>query len=299
MTEESQWFGEAPVYGFQQRYCVRSCLHSEVTPFQTLAVLDTIPFGRMLILDGAVQVTERDEFLYHEMLVHVPMLSHPNPERILIIGGGDGGCLKQLLQHPVIEVIQAEIDQRVVEISKALLPSVAANAFEDPRVSIVFNDGSSFMMKHKNTFDIILVDSTDPIGPAEVLFSPAFYIGAFAALRDDGILVTQSGSPVLQVKEFVKTFHSVRRSFPVTRQYLAPIFSYPGTLWSFTLGSKKYDPLQLKITTLKRRIMDRRIRTHHYSSDVHTASFSLPPFIQHLLEDEARDLSAFPISISG
>lgn len=257
---------------------ISSILHREKTPFQTLAVVDTLQYGRMLLLDNIIQTTVADEFVYHEMITHVALNTHPAPKRALVIGGGDGGAVREIVKHDSIEkVVHCEIDGAVIEASKKFLPEISC-ALDNPRVEIIIDDGIKHVRENKNKYDIIIVDSTDPIGPAKGLFSVDFYKDINEALTDDGIFVAQTESPFLNSDLIPRLYRDIAGIFPVTRLYLANVPTYPGGLWSFTMGSKKYDPLKVD----QKKIPD--MNTRYYSPAIHQACFVLPPFVQELLK---------------
>jgi len=272
------WFKE-----YQTSDMVISCrvsrtLHEEKTPFQNLAVIDTVEFGRMLVLDNIIQTTVKDEFVYHEMITHVALNTHASPAKVLVIGGGDGGAVREIVKHQSIEkVVHCEIDGAVIEASRKYLPEISC-ALDHPKVEIVVDDGIKHVRENKKSYDIILVDSTDPIGPAEGLFSATFYQDIFDSLNDDGIFVAQTESPFFNGDLIQRIFKDVSGIFPITRLFLANIPSYPGGLWTFTMGSKKYDPLNVDITKIKE--MD----TKYYSPAIHHSCFILPPFVKNLLK---------------
>lgn len=253
-------------------------LIDEQTDYQHMAIIETEQFGRMLVLDGMVQTTERDEFVYHEMIVHVALNTHPNPRRVVVIGGGDGGAIREVLKHPSVEeAVLAEIDGRVVEASREYLPSIAG-ALSDPRVTIKIGDGVQHIREARNEYDVVLIDSTEPVGAAVGLFSPEFYADVRKALRPDGIMVAQTESPFFNQDIIRRTQAGIRASFPVTRLYLASIPTYPSGLWSFTMGSLKYDPLAVKPENI------RPMETKYYNRDVHFGAFQLPQFVRELVE---------------
>jgi len=279
------WFTELQCSGLKITCKVLQTLHREITPFQEIAVLDTELFGRMLVLDGAIQATIADEFVYHEMLAHVPICSHPQPKDVLIIGGGDGGCAREVLRHQRLNsVTQVEIDQRVVEVSRHFLPELACS-FDNPRMSLRFEDGIAFIKEREASFDVILVDAPDPVGVAAGLFSQEFYESIYRALRPDGIFAAQTESPFLNKELIGRVYGSVRSIFPVARLCLANIPTYPSGLWSFTLGSKQYDPAQGPAATAED-MANQGLR--YYTPEMHRAVFVLPPFVQALLEQEAK-----------
>ncbi len=235
-------FAEPLRLGWQQAVQVRSTCYEGQSAFQHIAVLDTVPFGRMLVLDEATQTSEVDEYIYHEMLVHVPMMAHPDPKRVLIIGGGDGGALRRVLEYPVDKATMVEIDGEVVRVSREFLPAIAGDAFEQPHGELIIGDGVRYLRETTEHFDVILVDSTDPIGPAVDLFNDAFYADARRALGAHGLIVTQSGSPLVMLDELLAAVERMRRVFPIVKTYLCSIPIYPGVLWSFTAASTSLDP---------------------------------------------------------
>ncbi|MDD3653433.1 MAG: polyamine aminopropyltransferase [Desulfotomaculaceae bacterium] len=272
------WFEEYQTKDMVIACRVRRTLHEEKTPFQNLAVIDTVEFGRMLVLDNVIQTTIRDEFVYHEMITHVALNTHQKPVNVLVIGGGDGGTVREVVKHQSIEkVVHCEIDGSVIEAAKKYLPEISC-ALEHPKVEIIVDDGIKHVRSHKSHYDLIIVDSTDPVGPAEGLFSAAFYQDIHACLTDDGIFVAQTESPFFN-GELIKRIHQdVAGIFPLARLFLANVPTYPGGLWSFTMGSKKYDPLEVDRANIA------KLDTRYYSPDIHFSSFVLPPFVQELLK---------------
>jgi len=255
-----------------------STLVVEKTNYQELAIIDTVQYGRMLVLDGMVQTTVEDEFVYHEMITHIPLFTHPNPKTVAVIGGGDGGTVREALKHPSVEkVYLVEIDERVVENSKRYLPEISCG-LSDPRCEVLFQDGIEFIAQHENSFDVVLVDSTEPIGPATGLFSKDFYSSIYRALKEDGLFVAQTESPFFNAELIRSVYASIKQIFPVTRLYLASIPTYPSGLWSFTIGSKRYDPLEVD----EEKILE--IDTKYYSPEIHKSVFKLPRFVKNLLE---------------
>ncbi len=272
------WFTEKQTEDLEITCRIVKTLHIEKTKYQELALIETPQFGRMLVLDGAIQTTEKDEFVYHEMITHVPLFTHPNPENVLVIGGGDGGTIREILKHSSVnKAVLVEIDERVVEISKKFLPTIS-NALDDPRAKVVIEDGIKYVKENKNQFDVIIIDSTDPVGPAVGLFAVDFYRAVHEALRDGGIIVAQTESPFYNQELISKVYKNIRSIFPITRLYLCNIPTYPGGLWCFTMGSKKYDPL----TTDEANITE--IETKYYSRNIHKSAFTLPRFVQDLIK---------------
>jgi spermidine synthase len=250
-------------------------LHQETTAYQELVVAETKAYGRMLVLDGAVQTTMVDEFVYHEMITHVPLMLHPHPARVGIIGGGDGGAVREVLKHPSVESVHLiEIDEAVVQAAKRYFPELSRD-LDNPRATVSCVDGIQWVREARN-FDVIMVDSTDPVGPAVGLFQPDFYQSVANALGDQGIMVAQSESPFLEPEVIQMVVRGMRTAFPFVRLYLAAIPTYPSGLWSFTLGSKA--PLA-ETVDLSRAPQP----TRYWTPEIQHAAFTLPQFVQDLL----------------
>ncbi len=259
-------------------------LHEEQTTYQHLEVYESPLLGRMLVLDGAVQTTEGDEFVYHEMLAHPALCAHPAPRRALIIGGGDGGALREALKHPLERVTLVEIDEAVVRASRAYLNTIGGDAFDDPRATVIIGDGLAYVQETAERFDVVLVDSTDPEGPAVGLFSPAFYAQIARRLTPEGLLAVQSGSAVYQRDLISSVRRHLRPLFPVVRTYLADVIAYPGVVWSFTVASLGPDPLRVAPEEIARRTRGFGLR--YYTPAGHHAAFDLPPYIREQVEAE-------------
>lgn len=257
---------------------VSRLLHQEQTAYQHLEIYESPVLGRMLVLDGAVQTTEREEFIYHEMLAHPALCTHAAPKRVLIIGGGDGGALEEALKHPLDRATLVEIDEAVVRTSREYLPAVAGRAFADPRATVVIGDGIEYAGKTAERFDVVLVDSTDPQGPATGLFSPEFYGAIARRLMPGGILTVQSGSAVYQRDLIRSVRRTLRPFFPIVRTYIAAVVEYPATLWSFTMGSLGPDPLAVAPESIARRTEGFDLR--YYTPAGHHAAFAPPPFLR-------------------
>lgn len=274
----SIWFTEKQTEHFGITARIKRTYVSEQTDFQQLDMVETAEFGNMLLLDGMVMTTEKDEFVYHEMVAHVPLHTHPHPENVLVVGGGDGGVIREILKHPEVKkATLVEIDGKVIEYSKKYLPTIAG-ALDDPRVDVQVADGFMHIAKSESEYDVIMVDSTEPVGPAVNLFTKGFYEGISKALKEDGVFVAQTDNPWFQ-KTLIKTvFKDVSETFPVTRLYTANIPTYPSGLWSFTIGSKKHDPLEVS----DERFHD--LDTQYYTPAIHKAAFALPKFVQELIE---------------
>ncbi len=251
--------------------------------FQRVEILDTDYLGRVLLLDGLFMVTEKDHFIYHEMLVHPAMHVVPDPRRVLVIGGGDGGTVTELVKHPGLQsVILCEIDEMVVSSCREFMPAVSSG-LDDPRVETVFRDGAAFVREHPGEFDLILVDSTDPIGPGVVLFEEPFYESVKKALRKGGAAVFQTESPLFMERTFCTSVKRLRRVFGqrAALPYLTVIPSYPGALWSFTFCSELRDPLK-EAPSAQPGYLDGKLRC--YDAQVHSAAFVLPVFVREALE---------------
>jgi spermidine synthase len=272
------WFTEKQTEHFGITARIKRTLHTEQTPFQKLDMVETEQFGNMLILDGMVMTTQKDEFVYHEMVAHVPLFTHPNPENVLVVGGGDGGVIREVLKHPSVKkATLVEIDGKVIECSKKYLPEIAGK-LDDPRVEVKVDDGFMHIAKSENEYDVIMVDSTEPVGPAVNLFTKGFYAGIAKALKEDGIFVAQTDNPWFKADLIRNVYRDVREIFPITRLYTANIPTYPSGLWTFTIGSKKYDPLKVSDD----RFHD--IETKYYTKELHKACFVLPKFVADLLK---------------
>ncbi|MDQ7819430.1 MAG: polyamine aminopropyltransferase [Armatimonadota bacterium] len=269
-----EWLVDLVGPGVAQAVQITDVLCAVRSPYQRILIASSPLFGRMLILDDAVQTTERDEHTYHEMLAHLPLVTHPSPRRVLIIGGGDGGTLKEVLKHPVEHVTLVEIDAVVVEMCRRHLPSIGGEAFSDPRAEVVIDDGVNYVARAGGSFDVILVDAPDPKGPGLALFSPQFYAGCARLLTPQGILVAQSGSLLYQrpVTDMVR--RHLREVFPVVGTYWVPVPSYPGVLWTFTYGSRRPDPRAVPPDVIAGRLAG--VSTRLYSPAVHAAALSLP-----------------------
>ena len=259
-------------------------LYKEKTPYQDLKIYKTERFGNLLLLDGAIQTTEKDEFIYHEMLTHTVMLIHPQPKRILIIGGGDGGILKEVIKYKDVESIYlVEIDKRVIEISQKYLKTICQNAFEDKRVNIIIEDGAKFVKKTKEKFDIVIVDSPDPIGVAKVLFSSKFYKNIFNCLEKDGLMIRQTGSTILQKSELEENWKILNKIFPYVWIHLIATPTYIGGFFSLTVASKKIDLFKIDIDKLEKKFNRLKIKTKYYNPYLHIASSVLPEYIRRKL----------------
>jgi len=283
MSLTQLWYTEDHSDNIRFSLKVKECLYRGESLFQAVEVYQTEDFGRLLVLDGLVMTTERDEFVYHEMISHVPLLTHPNPKRVLVIGGGDGGTIREIAKHPGIEeIILCEIDEKVVDVSRQFLPGIScALNGTDPRIKVVYEDGFKFIPQFKNHFDLIVVDSTDPIGPGKVLFSPEFYQLIFDALSPDGIMTNQSENPWYAGEIFQGIVQNMKQIFPLVKFYNGSIPTYPSGLWTFGFASKKYDPEK----PCGMNNYSDALNCRYYTPQLHSAAFQLPAFQKKLVDN--------------
>jgi spermidine synthase len=283
MTDAPAWSDETLYPDYRQSLRIDRLLYDSATDHQRLQVFENARFGRVLTLDGVVQTTEGDEFIYHEMMAHVPILSHGRVRRVLIIGGGDGGMAREVLRHASVEhVTMVEIDAGVVDFSRRYLPSLSAGAFDDPRLELVIADGATFVAESREAFEVILVDSTDPVGPGEVLFTDTFYGRAQARLTEGGILVTQNGVPFLQPGELTNTLRALQALFRDASCYLATIPTYAGGPMAFGWGTDSR-ARTISISALRERFAGSGLAPRYYTPEVHKAAFALPGYVARLL----------------
>jgi spermidine synthase len=255
-------------------------VESTVSPFQRIDILHNQDFGKLLVLYGSLMVCDNDNNAYNEMLAHVPLYSHPSPKEVLIIGGGDCGCLTEVLSHPDVEnCTMCEIDEEVVNVCKRHFPHLTKGT-SDKRANLIFQDGKKFLEETDKKFDVILLDLSDPVGPATDLFQKSFHKRVYGCLNDDGIMVAQSESPFYNkntVKHMYKNFFDI---FPIVRMYTCHMPIYPSALWSFAFCSKKYDPID---DFREDEARDHKSKTRYYNADIHRGAFALPEFIKELL----------------
>lgn len=275
----SQWITENQSAHLRLSAEVDKVLFSGESQFQKIEVAHSLEYGNMLVLDGVFQTSEKEEFVYHEMMSHVPLFLHPNPKNVLIIGGGDGGVARECVRHDCVEkVTMVEIDGKVVELAKQYLPTIAdAMIRQDPKLTVKIGDGIGFMAQADNEYDVIIVDCSDPIGPGEGLFTKEFYANVHKALKADGLFVQQTESPVMHKPLVEKVFGYVRDRFAMARLYTAYIPIYPTGMHCFTMGTKTYDPL----TFVPNR--ERTFTTKYYNEKIQTAAFALPNFVKEYL----------------
>ncbi|NPB07230.1 MAG: polyamine aminopropyltransferase [Aquificae bacterium] len=261
-------------------YAVSKILYQGKSPYQEIQVIESPEFGRMLVLDGVVQLDEKYEFMYHEYLAHVPLHAHPNPENVLIIGGGDGGTLREVLKHETVKrAVLVEIDREVIEVSKKYLPTLSVG-FNDPRAIVVNEDGYKYVQDYEKEFDVIIVDSTDPVGFAQVLTTEDFFRFVFRALKDDGMFVAQTESIHYHL-EMVRTVQQrLRKVFPIVDLYTSVVPIYAGYWWTYSVGSKKH-PVREPVRPVK-------VKTKIYSEEMHRHAFLPPGFYEKLVKGEFK-----------
>jgi len=277
------WFSELHTPDVKISIRVDRQLYSEQSEFQRIDVYESPEFGRFLTLDGYMMLTEKDEFIYHEMITHVPMAVHPNVKKVLVIGAGDGGVVRELTRYQGIEQIDmVEIDRRVVEVCKEYLPQTAC-CFDDPRVQLTFADGLKFIRSKEDEYDLIIVDSTDPFGPGEGLFTKEFYGNCYRALKEDGIMVNQHESPFYEgdAQACRRAHKRIVESFPISRVYQAHIPTYPSGHWLFGFASKKYHPVRDQRAAEWKAL---GLETKYYTTKLHRGAFCLPAYVERLLE---------------
>ncbi len=280
MSEPIEWISEK-WKNVEVRYRVKEILQELKTDFQHILLIDTYQYGKMLLLDGRVQTAEKDEYIYHEMMTHVPLLSHPNPEKVLIIGGGDGGVLREVLKHDSVESATiVEIDPLVVNFCKEHLPLISNGAFDNERTKLIIDDGADYIRKTDNKYDIVIVDSPDPVGPAKILFSGQFYREIYNVLRPGGIMVRQTGSTQMQEEEQEQAYRLLKDIFQYNAFYLYSVPTYVGGLFSTIFCS---DAIDLKTIDIKKIITKydlNQLNTKYYSPQIHYGAYQLPPFMK-------------------
>jgi len=278
------WFTEVHTPEVKFSIKVDRQLFSAQSAFQRIDIFDSKEFGRFLALDGYMMLTEKDEFIYHEMIVHVPMAVHPDVKKVLVIGAGDGGVVRELSGYDTIEHIDmVEIDELVVEVCKKYLP-LTSSCLDDPRVHIYYQDGLKYIRTKENEYDLIIVDSTDPFGPGEGLFTKEFYGNCYNALRADGIMVNQHESPFYEedATAMQRAHKRIVESFSISKVYQAHIPTYPSGHWLFGFASKKYHPTKDFNDT---KWNAKGLHTKYYNTRLHVGAFALPNYVEDLLRD--------------
>lgn len=278
---EKVYYKEITPAGFGVAIDQKEVLFSEQSPFQKVEIFDSnSELGKVLTLDDLMMTTEGDEFFYHEMISHIPMMNHKNPESVLVIGGGDGGTVREVLKHDTVKrVVLCEIDGMVIEVCKKYLPTIACG-LDDPRVEILVQDAIEYMKDKENEFDIVLIDSTDPMGPGEGLFTEEFYTNVKRSLKKGGIVAAQSESPVVNKNEIKKMYDLLKKVFPICSTYTSNIPTYPGGYWAWAYCSVEVEPLSY---IDERRCADITKTCKVYNKEYHMARFALPNFLKELL----------------
>lgn len=273
------------LYGdYGQQFTMDNVLFEQKTDQWHLVIFENAMFGRVMALDGIIQTTEKDEFIYHEMLTHVPVLTHGAAKRVLIIGGGDGGMLREVVKHKDLEAItMVEIDGSVVDMCKTYLPNHSNGAYDDPRVNLVISDGLDFVRTTEEKFDVIISDCTDPVGPGEALFRSEFYEGCQRILTENGIFVAQNGVGFMQPGEVELTTKRVGHYFADTWFYGASIPTYIGGIMTFAWGAKNPEMRNIDQATLETRFAKANIQTRYYTPAVHKGAFALPRYLEELV----------------
>ena len=282
------WFSEKQTKDVKFSIRVDRQLYSGQSEVQRIDISEAPEFGSSLTLDGYMMLTEKDEFIYHEMITHIPMAVHPKAEKVLVIGAGDGGVIRELVRYPEIKQIDlVEIDDMVVEVCRKYLPKTAC-CLDDERVNIRYEDGLKYIRRCENKYDLIIVDSTDPFGPGEGLFTREFYGNCYKALKEDGIMVNQHESPFYEedARACQRAHRNITETFPVSRVYQAHIPTYPSGHWLFGFASKKYHPLK---HLREKEWNTRGIQTRYYTTTLHKGAFYLPAYVEELLKNVEKE----------
>ncbi len=281
------WINETLYPGWGQRFRVVRELARTRSAMQDIVIVETEGHGRVLLLDGAVQITEADEFVYQEMIVHVPLLVHGDARRVLIIGAGDGGVLRRVLQHRQVEsAVMVEIDGEVIRLAREFLPAIGGAAWDDPRATVIVGDGIDHVARAADgSFDVIIVDSTDPVGVGETLFTDAFYQQCARVLAPDGLVVNQCGVPFMQPQELAETSRRRARHFPHVTAYVAAVPTYVGGFMTLGLASRSMPASHDDVAVIRERAATAGITglARYWSPEVQAAAFALPPYIAECL----------------
>jgi len=280
MSAKSRWADEEYQGIVRTGFRLKKRLFKGKSPFQTVEVVETKGHGKLLLIDGMTMVSERDEFVYHEMIAHVPLFLHPRPRRVLVIGGGDGGTVREVLRHKTVErCVLVEIDALVVSASKKFLP-LTAGKLSDRRAVVRIEDGVKFVRETAERFDVVIVDSTEPFGPAKELFGTAFYKDVKRVLTEDGVVVSQAGSPFYEIATIKNLDRILKPVFPVVDAYLFTNLTYPGGLWAFAFASKGLRPVRDFRPQL---VKAAKLPLKWYNAEVHAGAFALPEFVRKAL----------------
>lgn len=276
------WFNEEERTGFRFSIQIKETLFSGQSDYQKLVIMDTVGFGRMMILDNCIMITDRDEHIYHEMISHVPLCAHPDPKKVLVIGGGDGGTIREIVRHPSVEQADlVEIDKMVVDKSKEYFPQIACELEGNSKVTVRIEDGVKYMQNRNNEYDVIIIDSTDPIGPGEGLFTVDFYRDVHRALTENGIMVAQTESPLVHHELIPRTYAHLRQAFPKVTMYTMTNLTYPGGYWSFAFATKTTEFDHLTYFD-ENRAAALEPCLKYYNRELHRAAFALPNYVREL-----------------
>ncbi|CAK1549256.1 unnamed protein product [Leptosia nina] len=284
-TLKKNWFTEVCEMwpGGTFSFEVKEVLHREKSKYQDILVLDTTSFGRVLVLDGIIQCTQKDEFSYQEMIAFLPLCCHKNPEKVLIVGGGDGGVAREVAKHPLVkEIVQVEIDDRVIEVSKKYLPFMAVG-FESPKLKLHVGDGFEFMKNHSQEFDVIITDSSDPVGPAVSLFQENYFALMKSALKPNGIVCSQAGTFWYSMELVSNTLKICKNQFPKAAYATTSVPTYPSGQIGFVIGSLDSEVIFDNPTLSFSRQDELSMNLRYYSTDIHKAAFALPTFVKNEL----------------
>ncbi|XRO75596.1 spermidine synthase [Methanocaldococcus sp. 28A] len=270
------WFTEYHSNNIALSVRVKDILYMDKSEFQEIEIIDTYDFGKVLILDNTFQTTERDEFIYHELIAHIPLFTHPNPKNVLVIGGGDGGTVREVVKHKSVETVDfVELDRKVIEACKKHMPKLSCE-IDNEKVNLIITDGIRYVAETDKKYDVIIVDCPDPVGPAKGLFEKEFYKNVFKCLKDDGIMVQQSESPLYNLDLIQNICRYLKvAGFKIIMPYTYPMPTYPSGFWSFTLASKKYNPLEVDEVRIKEALKD--METKYYDEEVHKGIFLASP----------------------
>ncbi|MCX7827703.1 MAG: polyamine aminopropyltransferase [Thermanaerothrix sp.] len=269
------WLFEEQTHNMKLGLRMTQVLRNIKSQYQDLLVVETPEYGKVMVLDGAIQVTERDEFCYHEMMSHLALCSHPNPEKVLIVGGGDGGTLREVLRHDSVkEAYLVDIDEEVIRAAKDFFPSLSC-AMDDPRARVLPMDALKFIEDNKEAFDVVIVDSTDPVEFAAGLFEAPFYANVHRSLREDGFIVCQTESPFSDPHVVTGAYEALRQVFKVVKLAVGFMPTYPTGFWTYGIGTKGFDPQEIRRPAPE--------GTRYYSHEIHRAAFVLPPFLKAML----------------
>ncbi len=274
------WFSEYQTKALKLSTKIKNVLYTGNSKYQEIQILDTVEFGKALILDNTYQTTERDEFIYHELISHPALFTHPNPKKVLVIGGGDGGTVREVVKHKTVEKVDfVELDEMVVEVCKKYMPTLSCE-IDNEKVNTLFTDGIKYVAETEEKYDVIIVDCPDPVGPAKGLFEKEFYKNVYKCLNDDGVMVQQTESPLFN-KDLIKDIQTYLKEagFDIIKPMVYALPTYPSGFWSFTLASKKYDPLDVDSEHIKKGLKD--METKYYDEEVHKGVFlAVPKFLK-------------------